>query len=136
MKKFVVLLLTLAMIPSIQSCKKKEETPKPTAKELLTKDDWRHVKTESYDTSGNLVNTQTLNHKVVFTVSGDYYYYNDSGDISDYGTWELLDDDTKILITHHSGGNNFTFDIEKLTENEFNFSITGSTGKYIFYHTR
>ena len=135
MKKFVVLLLALAMIPSIQSCKKKEE-PKPTAEEIITKDDWRHVKTESYDTSGNLVNTQTLNHKVVFTVSGDYYYYDDSGDISDYGTWELLDDDTKILITPHSGGNNFTFDIEKLSENEFNFSITGSTGKHIYYHTR
>ncbi len=135
MKKLLVFLMALATISSFQSCKKKE-APKPSAKEIITKDDWRHVKTESYDASGNLVNTQTLNHKVVFTVSGDYYYYDDTGNISDYGTWELRDGDSKILIIPHSGGSSYTFDIEKLIENEFNFSITDSTGKYVFYHTR
>lgn len=134
MNKLVVFLLAIALMPSLQSCKKKEE-PKPTAKELLTKADWTHIKNEIYDANGNLIITITLNNKMVFSPSGDYYYYNSSGNIYEYGTWSLLDDDTKIQLTEH-GGQPRTFDIEKLTETEFNISLSGNTGKNILYFIR
>ena len=134
MKKLVVLFLAIALIPSIQSCKKKE-TPKPSAEELITKDDWTHIKNEIYDANGNLINTDTRNNKMVFSPSGDYYYYNISGNISEYGTWALLDDDTKIQMTDH-GGQSRTFDIEKLGETEFNISFSDNTGKIILYFKR
>ncbi len=136
MKKLVILFLAIAMIPSIQSCKKKE-TPKPSAKELITKDDWTVVKFEFYDVNGNLTNTQNYHRKWVFSPSMDYYIYDDSGDLDDYGTWGLLDDDSKIRLLQHAGNYDYTFDIEKLSDNEFQFSLTvSSSGKGIYYLSR
>ena len=132
MKKLVVFLLAIALIPSIQSCKKKEES-KPTAKELLTKDAWRHVKVEFYNNSGNLVNTITLNNKMVFSPSGDYYYYNSSGNISEYGTWSLIDDETKIQM-RDQGGQPGIFDIEKLTETEFIISFSDNIREVLYFN--
>ena len=135
MKKFVVLMLTLVLIPSIQSCKKKEE-PKPSAKELITKDDWTVVKLEFYDANGNLTNTYNYHNKWVFVPSMDYYMYDDSGDLQSYGTWSLLDDDSKIRFQEHAGIYDYTFDIDKLSDNEFQFSMTGSSGKVVYYLSR
>ncbi len=135
MKKFVVLLLALALIPSIQSCKKKEE-PKPSAKELLTQDAWYHFKNETYDSNGNLTNSQTRNNKMVFAPSNDYYYYNNTGQISEYGTWRLTDNDTKIEMLEHSDTQAASFNIDKLTESEFTISIAFGSVKYVLYFKR
>jgi len=135
MKKLVVFLLAIALIPSIQSCKKKEE-PKPSAKELLTKSAWHHVKNETYDSNGNLTNTQTKDNKMVFTPSNDYYYYNNAGQIIEYGTWRFTDDDTKIDFTEHGTTQAASFNIDKLTESEFTISIAFGSVKYVLYFKR
>ena len=134
MKKLVIFLLAIALMPSLQFCKKKEE-PKPSAEEIISMDDWTFYKAEFYDANGNLLGTSYENNKVVFTPSGDFYFYDSSGNIADYGTWELIDNDAKIKIFTHSG-TTWIFEIEKLTDNEFDYSDSGGSGKQIYYHKR
>ena len=125
MKKIVVILFATVMISSFQSCKKKKEDPAPTAKELISEDDWTEVKVEHYDASGNLQYSNSVNNKVVFTPSGHYYYYDDTGNIVTYGTWELSNDNKKITIRNTNF--NQTYDIKKLTRNKFYFLHDYST---------
>ena len=134
MKKSLIILLAIALIPSFQSCKKKEE-PKPSAEELITQDDWIMYKIEMYDANGNLTNTVTANNKWVFAPSKDYYYYDNSGNLNDYGTWSLSDNDSKITLNSHDGSV-YPFDIDKLTKNEFDLVLSGSSGKWILYLKR
>ena len=134
MKKLVIFLLAIALMPSFQSCRKKEK-PKPSAKELITMDDWTFYKVEAYDANGNLVGTSSENNRVVFTPSGNFYVYGSSGSIGNYGTWELIDNDAKIKINNHNG-TTWIFEIEKLTDNEFDFSDSNGSGKNIYYHKR
>ncbi len=136
MKKLVVLLLTLVMIPAVQSCKKKEKAPEPSAKEILTKDDWTLTKQDIYDSNGNLVGSNSYNFRWVFSPSNDFFYYDNMGDLYTYGTWELLDDDTKFHMVEHGGGFDITFDIDKLTESEFVISHPYGTGKEVLHFER
>ena len=136
MKKLVIFLLAIALMPSLQSCRKKEE-PKPSAKELITMDDWTFVKREIYDANGDLANTMTAHNKWVLTQSNDYFFYDNNGAIYDYGTWKLLDNDKKIEFIQHDAVYDQIFDIDKLTKSNFTFSITSNTGaKAIIYLER
>lgn len=135
MKNGPVLLLAFLMFPVLQSCKKKE-TPKPSARELITRDDWTWVKFEFYDNNGNLTSHTEPHTKWVFAPSGDYYVYDLGETIYQYGTWQLLDNDTKIHIVEHAGSYDYTFDIDTLTENKFTITYTVTTGHGAYYFER
>ncbi len=135
MNKSLFILFLLAVLPSVQSCKKKE-TSEPTAKELITRDDWTWVRFEFYDNNGNLTSETEPHTKWVFAPSGDYYIYDLGGTIYRYGIWQLLDNDTKIHIIEHSGSYDYTFDIETLTDSKFTLAYTVSTGHGSYYFER
>ncbi len=136
MKKILVLLFAIAMMPTLQSCKKDNEEPEPSAKELLTKDKWNFVKVESYDSSGNLTDTDTPDSKLILSPSDDYFFLDDNGDLTEYGTWKLKDNNSKFQFIEHNNVYDNTFDIEKLTDKKFNISVTDSAGKSILYFER
>ncbi len=136
MKKIFVLLLALAMIPAVQSCKKKEKEPEPSAKELITMDDWTWVKREMFNNAGDLIISVNPNTKWVLTSSNDFYFYDSSGDLLQYGTWQLLDDDTKIRFIEHNGSYDNTYEINELTEDSFKFSGIFSGNKHVYYLER
>ena len=124
------------MIPAVQSCKKKQKEPEPTAKELITMDDWTLKNRKVYDSNDNLIIDENPNLRWVFSPSNDFYFYDSAGDIYLYGTWELLDDDSKIRIMEHGGGIDVTLDIDKLTNDEFTISHPYGSGKEVLYLER
>ncbi len=135
MNKSLFILFLLAVLPSVQSCKKKEAS-EPTAKELITRDDWTWVRFEFYDNNGNLTSETEPHTKWVFAPSGDYYIYDLGGTIYRYGTWQLLDNDTKLRLIEHSGSYDYTFEIDALSENKFTITYTVSTGHGSYYFER
>ena len=138
MKKLVILLLTLAVIPATQSCKKKKKNSGPSAEEILTDGDWNYTKEEYYDAAGNLTNTYQINHIVKFKSDGTYERYDANQQLLTSGTWELKDNDSKIRIVHSNGSFDTTFDIVKLEDSEFIYEwINPQVGNKIkFYHER
>ena len=136
MKKLAVLLLTVMMIPAVQSCKKKQKEPEPSAKELITKDDWMLTKRKLYDSNGNLITSENPNFRWVFAPTQDFYFYDNAGDLYLYGTWELLNDDSKIHLVTHGGGIDVTLDIDELTGDKFTMSHPYGSGKEVLYLER
>ena len=136
MKKLIVILLALAMIPAVQSCKKKQKEPEPSAKELITMGDWTYKKRKVYDSNNNLISSTNDNEKWVFSTSNDYYFYDNAGDIDEYGTWQLLDDDSKIRFIEHYGIYDETLEIIELTEDKFTIRNEISGSKFYFYLER
>lgn len=103
---------------TISACKKdkKEDTPAPTKKELLS-NSWKIVKIESPDG----VDITNLNYDQikcfkdnVFTMKSDSSYVIDEGAVvcansyASTGTWSLIDNDSKIKFTPQSGGDALT----------------------------
>ena len=116
MKKFLLLSLSIVLFVSLQSCCKKEE-PKPTAKEIITKDAWNLKTVEAYDSSsGMLVYTNNPNTKVVFAASGDMFSFDTNGNISGNGIWNLMDDDNLIIFDNDSDN---IWSIDELKDNLF-----------------
>ena len=130
MKKLVILLLALAIIPATQSCKKKKEESL-SAKEILTKEDWTLTYLKEYDAQGNLTQNSQLNFKFIFKTNNVFEVYDTSGNLISSGNWSLLNNDTQIEI------DNDVYDIDKLEMNEFIISRPFSNGgKEVIYMER
>ena len=133
MKKLVVLLLAVLLVPATQSCKKKAKDNGASKEKILTNGDWNYTKQAYYDANGNLTNTFQINHVVKFKSGGTYERYDGNGQLLDSGTWELKNNGAKIHI--HTSGYDENFDIIKLNNTEFIYQWTNSqAGNKIKYY--
>ncbi len=137
MKRLLLILFSLSLLAgSVQSCKKKE-CPGPTKKEILADGIWRFDKVELYQ-NGNLNQTNNnLTAKIEFTLGGNYYYYDSSGDLADYGTYTFTEGDPdQLTITSEGGGQPVTFQVEELTQTNMKWHYGDNSNYMLFYLVR
>ncbi len=124
MKKHVFSLFILLMVPFLHACKK--EQPEPSLQEILTKNPWRYYKHEFY-VSRDLIESKQHNGKWIFVSSGDYFLYDDNGDLYEYGTWKIEndwpDDSQKLLVFDATASDvhqypHYGLHVDKINNNE------------------
>ncbi len=139
-KVFSLILLSLTLLLNMSACKKKEQPqpePEPTIQEILINGEWFFYKTEIYDSNDNLTNSGNPNFTMEFTVSVNYYFKNEQGDILHYGTYSINEntDPKELTLTKNDGGY-YYYKILEITENHMKLKLDLSGGYYIHYFRR
>ncbi len=80
-----------------------------------------HDQSGSLDQDGTFLFNTTHNNKWIFASWGDYFFIDEMGAIYEYGTWEILDNDSKLHLSDNSLTNDCLYDIE-VTDDKFVFS--------------
>ncbi len=122
-KKFILLILGIFIVSSLVSCKKNQPEPEPTVKELLTGSMWNLYLLERHETStGNVSAVLAMDKDYEFTMNDYYYIYDNTGQVVEYGSYELKEDiDPMTISLLPRNGNPVTYSVAKFDESEMEF---------------
>jgi hypothetical protein len=135
MKKIVFFVsIILFLATGNISCKKKSCEPEKTKFELLTMDDWNMYK--EVVSNGNGSTELPMDYRWVFTVTGHFYYYDDTGNLVEEGTFELEDADPTLLHMNKPPNVSYTYTVLDLTEDEMKWEYESGNVTYTFYLRR
>ncbi len=146
-KFLIFVLFAFIFSSSLTSCKKKEiekeRNLEPTAKELISRGIWNYYLIETYDSSGNLRASNSLNYREEYTVSNNFYMYEDSSHLIYYGTYTIDEGSDPMILKltiystgGSSGGQLVQGEILKLSETEMEIKMNGSPFYYIKKYRR
>ncbi len=126
MRQLAVILMFLSFA-GFQSCKKKNVIDN---EQILTNGIWLGTESKTFDSSGNLVNTDDMS-SVSMEFKTDYSWFAyDEGEISDDGRWSL-DENTnpmQLEIEVYTENKTYVFDVVELNDNTLTLKMTETYG--------
>jgi hypothetical protein len=133
MKKRLTFIGILLLMISFTSCEKKEEEKKQeiNKEELVQAHVWKGVEVKTFVNGSETNSISISDYEFTFDANKDFEITK-NGNVEFSGTWEYVKGDPDILkLTKTSGVEEYN--IDKITEDNFEFSIETLTGEEYKY---